>query len=142
MYEALKVLDPIRLNFETQGMIILNLILAFIMYGVALNIQPKHITDIVDKPKSVLIGFISQFLVLPFVTLLLTIGFSRWITPGVALGMILVASCPGGNISNFISSLANGNIALSVSLTAISSVAALILTPVDFSLYGNLYLGF
>jgi BASS family bile acid:Na+ symporter len=60
----------------------------------------------------------------------------------VALGMILVASCPGGNISNFVSSLAKGNIALSVSLTAISSIGAIVLTPLNFSIYGNLYLHF
>jgi BASS family bile acid:Na+ symporter len=54
--------------------------------------------------------------------------------------MILVASCPGGNISNFISSLARGNIALSVSLTAFSSIAGLILTPFNFAFWGNLFM--
>lgn len=142
MYEALKVLDPIRLNFEPQGMVLLNLVLAFVMFGVALNIKPSHITDVVHRPKSVLIGLLSQFIVLPVATLLLTIIFSKWLTPGVALGMILVASCPGGNISNFVSSLAKGNIALSVSLTGISSIGALLLTPLNFSLYGTLYLSF
>ena len=142
MYEALKVLDPIRLNFEEQGVIFLNITLAFIMFGVALNIQKKHITDVIERPKSILIGFTSQFVVLPLSTLILTILFSKWITPGVALGMILVASCPGGNISNFISSIARGNIALSVSLTAISTISAIVLTPLNFSIYSTLYLDF
>jgi len=121
---------------------LLNLILAFIMYGVALNIELSHFKNIGKNPKSVVVGFLSQFVILPFLTFLLTLAVSRWITVGVALGMILVAACPGGNISNFISALARGNIALSVSLTAISSLTSIILTPFNFSLYGNAYLYF
>ncbi len=142
MYEALKVLEPVRLNFQTGGVFFLNLTLAFIMFGVALNIKTSHFTDILQRPKPVLAGFLSQFFVLPLATMLTAMLLSRWITPGVALGMILVAACPGGNISNFVSSLAKGNIALSVSLTAISSMAAIILTPLNFAVYGNLYLHF
>ncbi|HON17581.1 MAG TPA: bile acid:sodium symporter family protein [Salinivirgaceae bacterium] len=142
MREALEVLDPIRLNFEQGGVFLLNLILAFIMYGVALNIELSHFKNIGKNPKSVVVGFLSQFVILPFLTFLLTLAVSRWITVGVALGMILVAACPGGNISNFISALARGNIALSVSLTAISSLTSIILTPFNFSLYGNAYLYF
>jgi len=59
--------------------------------------------------------------------------------PSIALGMFLVAACPGGNVSNFLTSLAKGNIALSVSLTAFSSVAAIILTPLNFSLWSESY---
>jgi BASS family bile acid:Na+ symporter len=60
-------------------------------------------------------------------------------TPTVALGMILISACPGGNISNFMSSLAKGNIALSVSLTAISTVAATFMTPLNFAIWGKLF---
>ncbi len=142
MLEALKVLDPIRLNFDKGGVFLLNLILAFIMYGVALNIQLKHFRDIAQNPRIVVTGIVSQFVVLPLVTFITTLILSQWITVGVALGMILVASCPGGNISNFISALAKGNIALSVSLTAISSLSAIVMTPLNFAFYGNAYLYF
>jgi bile acid:Na+ symporter, BASS family len=61
-------------------------------------------------------------------------------TPTVALGMILIAACPGGNISNFMSAMAKGNVALSVSLTAVATLAATFMTPLNFALYGKLYL--
>lgn len=57
----------------------------------------------------------------------------------VALGMLLVAACPGGNVSNFISSLAKANVALSVSMTAFSTLACIILTPLSFAFWGGLY---
>ncbi len=142
MYDSLKALDPIKINFENQSSLVLNIILAIIMFGVALNIKTTHFNDIIKKPTTVIIGFLSQFFVLPAITFLTTILLNKLITPGVALGMILVAACPGGNMSNFISSLAKVNTALSVSLTAISSFAAIVLTPLNFSVYGNLYLKF
>lgn len=142
MKEALQILDPLRLNFDEGGSTFLNFALALIMFGVALNIKREHVTDVARRPRSVVAGMLAQFVGLPVVTLLLTMLMNRWITPGVALGMILVASCPGGNISNFVSTLAKGNIALSVTLTAISSMLAIIMTPLNFSIYGNLYLDF
>jgi BASS family bile acid:Na+ symporter len=93
-------------------------------------------------PKSALVGVFSQFLLMPLLTFLLALSLKSYITPTIGLGMILVAACPGGNISNFISSLARGNVALSVSLTAFSSVGGLILTPLNFAFWGNLYIRF
>ncbi len=142
MIESLKLLDNIRLNFSPQGLFILILALAFIMFGVALEIKLSHFKDLISKPKATIIGFLSQFLLLPLVTVFLLVFFRRYITPTIAMGMILVASCPGGNISNFITSLAKGNIALSVSLTAIATISAIILTPLNFSLWGRAYTNF
>jgi bile acid:Na+ symporter, BASS family len=73
------------------------------------------------------------------VTFLLVLAFWKNITVGVAMGMILVASCPGGNVSNFISTLAKGNPALSVSLTAIATISAIFMTPLNFMIWGSLY---
>ena len=140
MNNSLQVLDHVRLNFSPSGLFFLNIALAFIMFGVALGIKPEHFEDIIKKPKSAVIGFISQTFLLPFFTFLLVLLLNP--TPTVALGMILVASCPGGNISNFISSMARGNVALSVSLTAISTSAAIFFTPFNFALWGSLYIDF
>ena len=140
MKEALEVLDSIHLNFSQEGLFTLNLTLAFIMFGVALEIKIDHFKRIFLNPRSTVIGFISQFLLLPAVTFILVMLLSKFITPTIALGMILVASCPGGNISNFISSLAKANIALSVSLTAIATIGAIILTPLNFAIWGKLYI--
>ena len=139
MLESLRQLDEIRLNFSQGSLFVLNLTLAFIMFGVALEIKLDSFKKLLLRPKPAIIGVISQFFLLPAVTFLLIMIFRNFITPTVALGMILVASCPGGNISNFISSLAKGNIALSVSLTAVATLAAIFMTPLNFAFWGKLY---
>jgi BASS family bile acid:Na+ symporter len=138
MKEALEVLDHVRLNFSPTGLLALNIVIAFVMFGVALDIKLQHFKDVIMKPKSAITGVISQFFLLP----LITFGFILILnpTPTVALGMILIAACPGGNISNFMSALAKGNVALSVSLTAIATLAATFMTPLNFAIWGKLYL--
>ena len=140
MNVSLAALDHVRLNFSNSGLLFLNISLAFIMFGVALDIEFQNFKDVIRKPASAVTGIISQFLLLPAFTFLLVLFINP--TPTVALGMILVAACPGGNISNFISSLAKGNVALSVSLTAFSTLTAIFITPLNFSLWGNLYIDF
>jgi BASS family bile acid:Na+ symporter len=134
---SLEALDHIRLNFSPESLHMLNIALAFIMFGVALEIKVEHFRKLVSDPKSAVIGFVSQFVALPFITFLLTLLFKDYLSPTMALGMILVAACPGGNISNFISSLARGNVALSVSLTAIATIGAVFLTPLNFAVWGG-----
>jgi BASS family bile acid:Na+ symporter len=138
MNEALEVLDHVRLNFSPSGLFALNVTIAFIMFGVALDIKWHHFKDVIMKPKSALTGVVSQFILLPAITFAFILVLHP--TPTVALGMILIASCPGGNISNFMSAMAKGNVALSVSLTAIATLAATFMTPLNFALWGKLYL--
>jgi BASS family bile acid:Na+ symporter len=139
MKEQLEALNSISINFGEGGMAIVNIILAFVMFGVALGIKPRTFKDVFANPKSVIVGVLSQWVALPAVTFIIALALSPWITPMIALGMILVASCPGGNISNFVSSLSKGNIELSVSMTAITTAFAPIVTPFNFFLWGTLY---
>ncbi|MBQ5855633.1 MAG: bile acid:sodium symporter family protein [Alistipes sp.] len=139
MKEQLESLNSVTINFGEGGMAIVNIILAFVMFGVALGIKPQTFKDIFKNPKSVILGILLQWVGLPLVTFLICIALNHWITPMIALGMILVACCPGGNISNFISSLSKGNIELSVSMTAITTAFAPIMTPINFFVWGNLY---
>lgn len=139
MKEQLEALNSISINFGEGGMTIVNIILAFVMFGVALGIKPRTFKDVFANPKSVIVGVLSQWVALPAVTFIIALALSPWITPMIALGMILVASCPGGNISNFVSSLSKGNIELSVSMTAITTAFAPIVTPFNFFLWGTLY---
>ena len=132
-------LYDIRISFSEDSLLFLNLSLAFIMFGVALGIDTKNFKELLSNPKSVITGVVSQFLVLPALTFLLIWIFKP--IQGLALGMILVAACPGGNLSNFFSSLSKGNIALSITLTAIATVFATFMTPINFAFYSNLYLG-
>ncbi|MFK5856002.1 MAG: bile acid:sodium symporter family protein [Bacteroidota bacterium] len=140
--DGLYALDEIRLNFSASNLHALNIALAFVMFGVALEIKIDHFKKLLLNPKSAVLGVFSQFLVLPFLTFLLTIALRDYLTPTMALGMILVSACPGGNISNFISSLAKGNIALSVSLTAIATIGAIFFTPLNFAFWGKLTIDF
>lgn len=142
MYEELLKLDDIRINFSAGGMHVINIVLAFVMFGVALGIRPAMFKEVLKKPKSVFVGLFSQLVVLPAMTFLLIVAFNQYITPMVAMGMILVAACPGGNISNFMSQLSKANTELSVTLTAITTSLSTILTPANFALWGGLYVNF
>ena len=142
MLESLSQLDTVRLNFGSDSRLLLNLTIAFIMFGIALELKPEDFRRLFREPKPILIGILSQFVLMPGMTFLFALAIRDYITPTVGLGMILVAACPGGNISNFISALARGNIALSVSLTAFSSIGGLILTPFNFAFWGNLFVKF
>ena len=139
MKEQLESLNSVTINFGEGGITIVNIILAFVMFGVALGIKPRTLKDIVKKPKSIIVGVMLQWFALPAVTFAVALALNPVITPMVALGMILVASCPGGNISNFLSSLSKGNIVLSVSLTAITTSMAPIMTPLNFFFWGSMY---
>ena len=139
MKEQLEALNAVTINFGQGGMTIVNFILAFVMFGVALGIKPQTFKDIFKNPKSVIVGILLQWVGLPAITFAVAMALSPWITPMIALGMILVASCPGGNISNFISSLSKGNVELSISMTAVTTAFAPIVTPFNFFFWGSMY---
>ena len=130
-------IDDIKINFDTEGLWILNIALAIIMFGVALSIKIDDFKLLIKKPKILLVGVFSQFFLLP----LLTFAAISIIKPhaSFALGMMMIAACPGGNVSNFFSKMAKGNAALSVSLTAFATVICLIMTPFNLQFYGGLY---
>lgn len=107
------------------------------MFGVAINLRVEDFIRVLKSPKAALAGIMSQFIVLPILTFLLILIIQP--RASFALGMMLVAACPGGNISNFMSAMARGNAALSVSLTAVSSTLAIILTPINLTLWAGLY---
>lgn len=130
-------LDNVVINFDSDALWLLNIALAVVMFGVALGITKQDFKQLKQEPKLVLVGVITQFVLLP----LLTFGLVCFIKPqpSIALGMMMVAACPGGNISNFMTHLAKGNTALSVSLTAFATFLAMVMTPFNFQFYGNLY---
>ena len=130
-------LDAVKINFDSGALLGLNIALAIVMFGVALNITTTDFKILMRQPKLVLVGLLSQFILLPFFTFLLVSLVNP--QPSIALGMIMVAACPGGNISNFMTHLAKGNTALSVSLTAFTTALAVIMTPFNFEFYGQLY---
>lgn len=130
-------LDKVQINFDYNSLWVLNLALAVVMFGVALGITFDDFKQLLKQPKLVLIGVLLQFVLLPLVTFLLVILIKP--QPSIALGMFMVAACPGGNISNFMTHLAKGNTALSVSLTAFATFLAMFMMPFNFSFYSELY---
>ena len=130
-------LDNVQINFDSNGLWILNIALAIVMFGVALGVTIENFKTLFKKPKLVLIGILCQFILLPLVTFILVIIIKP--QPSIAMGMFMVAACPGGNISNFMTHLAKGNTALSVSLTAFATFLAIFMTPFNFQFYSALY---
>lgn len=129
-------LDSLQINFNAQGLMVLNIILALVMFGIALELRKQDFLNLWHNKKSAIAGLVAHFVLLPLLTFLLVLVLKP--SPSIALGMILVGSCPGGNMSNMFTHLAKGNTALAVGLTSVSHFLAVVLTPLNFSFYGSL----
>lgn len=123
-----------EVQFSSENLLILNVILAFMMFGVSLSLTGEDFRRVLKRPDAPIVGLLAQFVLLPAATCLTTWFFE--VDPEMALGMILVASCPGGSFSNIMTWLARANVAVSVSMTAVSSLVAMVMTPFNFALYG------
>ena len=130
-------IDAIKINFDTNGLWILNIAIGVIMFGVALGITIVDFKRLFNKPKIVFVGVLSQFLLLPAATFLAILIIEPH--PSFALGMMMIAACPGGNVSNFFSKMAGGNAALSVSLTAFATLICIVMTPFNLQFWGSMY---
>ena len=130
-------IDLVRLNFNPQTLLLLNLVLGFVMFGVSLELKAEDFKEALRTPRALVIGLLGHHLVFPAFTFLLVLLLEP--RPSIALGMILVSSCPAGNISNFLTHYAKGNTALSVSISTLSTLAAIIMTPVNIAFWGGLY---
>ena len=130
-------IDDIKINFDSSGLWVLNIAIAIIMFGVALAITVDDFKRLLKNPKIVFVGVLSQFILLPLFTFLGILLIKPH--PSFALGMMMIAACPGGNISNFFSKMAKGNAALSVSLTAFATLICIFMTPFNLQFWGSLY---
>lgn len=116
----------------------ISLLLGVIMFGMGLTLSLEDFQGIVKAPKSVIIGVVAQYTIMP----LLAFGLASvlQLSPEVAVGVILVGCCPGGTASNVMTFLARGNTALSVTITAVSTLLAPILTPTLTLLFASKWL--
>ena len=130
-------IDAVRLNFSPATLHLLNAILAIVMFGVALELRADDFRRVLRDPKPVLVGITGHYVVFPALTFLLVLIIRP--APSIALGMMLVASCPAGNISNFLVHLARGNTALSVSISSASTVLSVVMTPLVLRFWASLY---
>jgi BASS family bile acid:Na+ symporter len=130
-------LEQVQINANSDGLVILKICLAFILFSLAIDIKKEDFATLFTNPKSVIVGCISQIFLLPFLTFILILILKP--SASIAMGMILVSACPCGNMSTYVSYLAKAFIPLSITITAISTLLASITTPFNFYLYASHY---
>ena len=130
-------IDEVRLAFNPHTLTLLNAVLGLVMFGVALELRVEDFKIALRTPKALALGLLGHHVLFPAMTFCLVWALQP--TPSIGLGMILVSSCPAGHISNFLVHHSRGNTALSVSVSALSTVVALFMTPLNFAFWGNLH---
>ncbi len=132
-----EALDQLAITLDPQSQLMLAGAIVTMMFAIALGLKPEHFRFLKSEPKLFFGGLAAQLIGLPAMTIVLAAGLS--LPPSIALGMIVVAACPGGNVSNFMTFAARGDVAYSVSLTAGSSVVAALWTPTAILFWSDLY---
>lgn len=130
-------IDSVTLNTSDGMLIVLSVIIGVIMFGIALEMKVDDFRHVMKLPKAMAVGVAAQFICLPAITYLLTVALN--FRPSIAMGMILVACCPPGNISNILVYRARGNVALSLSMTALSNFLAIFLMPLNIAFWGGMH---
>ena len=120
--------------------VVLPIALAFIMFSLGLGLSISDFARIFIKPKEFFVGFVSQLIILPIVALILMSLYGH-VSPEIAIGVMILAAAPGGATSNILTSFAKGDVALSISLTAVISILSVITIPlilgISLSLLGT-----
>ena len=119
--------DSIQINFNPDNLLILNIILALLMFSIALDIRKDDFEMLWKNPKPAIIGMLGQLIILPIVTIGLVFVFNP--PPSIALGMVAISACPGGNNSNYTTHLARGNTALAITTTSVSVLVCIVTMP-------------
>lgn len=132
----MEAIDAIKINFNQDQLFVLNLCLAFLMFGISLDMRVSDFVRVFKNPRIPLVGLFSEYILLPIIALVLILIFQP--APSIALGMILLSCCPGGTTSNYMVHLSKSNTALSVMLTSITTLGAIIVLPYAFSALSNL----
>jgi len=130
-------LDSLRIILDPVGQTGVALALMLVMFSVALGLRVDDFSFLRNRPVLFLGGVLAQVVVLPLVTFLLVLALKP--PASIALGMIVVACCPGGAVSNLLTYLSRGNVAASVALTATSSLLAAVLTPTSILVWSHAY---
>ena len=129
-------IDQLSLDLSDELQLGTKVIVAFFLFGVALDTRIGDFRDVLRRPWVIAVGVVAQYVVAPGLTLLLTLALG--VKGSVAIGMLLVACCPAGNLSNILTHRARGDVALSISLTGVSNVLAVLVTPVALAFWSGL----
>lgn len=133
----IEALDQFVIEMGSGAEAVMTATLFTMMLAVALGLKPEHFGFFKREPRHYLAGVAAQVIGLPLLTLAIVYVLS--LPASIAFGMILVACCPGGTISNLLAMFARGNTALSVSMTATTSLMAAVVTPVSILFWSSLY---
>ncbi len=123
-------LDSMQLQFNPNMVFILQAVLALVIFGISLELSFNDFRRLLRSPKPLFVGLFSQLVCLPLLTLGLIVVFEP--IPSIALGLMLTAACPGGNMSNVLTHWSGGRTAVSMSLTTFSSLISPLTTPLTF----------
>jgi BASS family bile acid:Na+ symporter len=129
--------DNVKILFEESSLTTLKIVIGAILFGIALDTSLEDFGAALRRPWSITVGVLVQFIALPAITFALTLALD--LRASLALGLILVACCPPGNVSNILTHRSGGDVALSVSMTAVSNVLAIFLMPLNVAFWGSLH---
>lgn len=129
-------IDHAPFNFSPEIGLVVAFMVGFLVFAVALDLTPGEFQRILRSPRAPAVGLLAQYVILPG----LAFGVGRLMadTPSIALGLLLVACCPAGALSNYLTGVARGSVATSVSMTAVSTMLSVLATPVLFAFWAAL----
>ncbi|EID85818.1 putative Na+dependent transporter [Treponema sp. JC4] len=128
---ALALFKPASCNWIKTSSV--NYLLGIVMFGMGLTLKPQDFKVVFSRPKEIIIGFLAQFILMPLIAFVLIKTFR--LPPELAVGVMLVGTCPGGTSSNVMTYMSKGDVALSVGMTIVSTIFAPILTPLLTKFY-------
>ncbi len=129
-------IDQLTIDLPDALQLATKIVVGLFLFGIALDTKLEDFRDVVRRPGVIAVGVLAQYVVAPAVTVLLTLALD--VRGSVAIGMLLVACCPAGNLSNLLTHRARGDVALSISLTGVSNVLAVVATPIAFAFWSGL----
>lgn len=129
-------IDLIPFEFDPRIGMIVGVMVGFLVFAVALDLTWEKLLRVIRRPKAPTIGLVAQFGILPAIAFLA--GLYLTDAPSIALGLLLVTCCPGGALSNYLTGVAKGDVATSISMTTVSTLFSIVLTPVLFAFWASM----
>jgi BASS family bile acid:Na+ symporter len=129
-------INQIPFNFDPRIGMIVGVMVGFLVFAVSLDLTREKLLRVLKRPKAPTIGLVAQFGILPAIAFLA--GLYLTDEPSIALGLLLVTCCPGGALSNYLTGVAKGDVATSISMTTISTLFSIVLTPVLFAFWASM----
>lgn len=129
-------INQIPFNFDPRIGLIVGIMVGFLVFAVSLDLTREKLMSVLKRPKGLTIGLVAQFGILPAIAFL--VGKYLTDAPSIGLGLLLVTCCPGGALSNYLTGVAKGDVAISISMTTASTLLSIILTPVLFAFWASM----